>query len=302
MKFFDFADKGKSSPKKKYPSVGIIFWIVFALVLLILFLVNRNTIFSVLKNTGFFTKVVGNEPEFIIHHEVTEAEKQPLAELEITAEAAAEVSPRIEVTAITSRQDQAEKNQSAEKPAETAKTEATEVQKPAEPPKTESAAKTEAEKPAAQESQKQEAKVQAPQMDQHLFFIQISEDGTVLRKESVRSIDKTIAPLTAAIKALLAGPSQSESDKGYISLIPAGTRLLGASVSNGVATINFSEEFRFNRYGVEGYYGQLMQVVYTACAFSNIESVQFLVADEKVDFLGEAGVYVGAPLSKGSFR
>ncbi len=301
MKFFDFADKGKSSPKRKYPGVGVIFWIIFALVLLILFLVNRNTIFSVLKNTGFFTKVVGNEPGFITNHEVTEAEKQPLAELEITPEAADGLLPKIEVVALSSPQEPAAADRSSEKPSETAKPENPQTQKPVETSKEESS-KTETGRPAAQESQKEEAKTQTPQMDQHLFFIQISEDGTVMRKESVRSIDKTIAPLTAAMKALLSGPSQNESDRGYISLIPAGTRLLGASVSNGIATINFSEEFRFNRYGAEGYYGQLMQVVYTACAFSNIESVQFLVADEKVDFLGEAGVYVGAPLSKGSFR
>ena len=138
-------------------------------------------------------------------------------------------------------------------------------------------------------------------MDQHLFFIIISGDGSVIRKEVVRQIPKTNTPLTAAINALLAGPNMSELENDYMSLIPEGTKLLGASVNNGVATINFSENFLFNKYGVEGIYGQLMQVVYTATAFSNIDSVQFLIEGAKQDYLGE-GVYVGAPLPRSVFR
>ena len=138
-------------------------------------------------------------------------------------------------------------------------------------------------------------------MDQHLFFIVISGDGSVIRKEVVRQISKTNTPLTAAINALLAGPNISESEDGYMSLIPEGSKLLGASVNNRVATINFSEDFLFNKYGVEGIYGQLMQVVYTATAFSNIDSVQFLIEGAKQEYLGE-GIYVGAPLPRSVFR
>ena len=140
------------------------------------------------------------------------------------------------------------------------------------------------------------------QIKQYLFFIQIDGDGSILRKESVRTIPKTTTPLTAAITALLEGPNLDEIEKGYISLIPQGTKLLGASVKNGTATINFSDSFRYNQYGVEGYYGQLMQIVYTATAFSNIDNVQFLIEGEKMDYLGLEGVYIGAPLSIASFH
>ena len=140
------------------------------------------------------------------------------------------------------------------------------------------------------------------QIKQYLFFIQIDGDGSILRKESVRTIPKTTTPLTAAITALLEGPNLDEIEKGYISLIPQGTKLLGASVKNGTATINFSDSFRYNQYGVEGYYGQLMQIVYTATAFSNIDNVQFLIEGENMDYLGLEGVYIGAPLSIASFH
>ena len=54
-------------------------------------------------------------------------------------------------------------------------------------------------------------------MDQHLFFIIISGDGSVIRKEVVRQIPKTNTPLTAAINALLAGPNMSELENDYMS-------------------------------------------------------------------------------------
>ena len=80
-----------------------------------------------------------------------------------------------------------------------------------------------------------------------------------------------------------------------------GTRLLGASVRNGVATLNFSSEFEFNRYGIEGLRGQLQQIVYTATAFQTVESVQFLIDGEKKEYLGSEGVWIGTPLRRSSF-
>ena len=86
-----------------------------------------------------------------------------------------------------------------------------------------------------------------------------------------------------------------------MSLIPEGTRLLGASVKNGVATLNFSEEFEFNPVGVEGYIAQLTQLVFTATEFSTVKSVQFLIEGEKKDYLGSEGQWIGSPLARSSF-
>ena len=86
-------------------------------------------------------------------------------------------------------------------------------------------------------------------------------------------------------------------------MIPAGTRLLGASVKNGVATLNFSEEFELmQQYGVQGYIAQLMQIVYTATNFSTVNSVQFIVEGQRSDYLGSEGTWIGSPLSRSSFR
>ena len=370
------SDKNK---KKKYPGISAIFWIVFALILLILFLVNKNNIFSVLQSTGFFTKVFGTEPEFIANHPSDDTSK-PVAELESlqsSTTAEKEQSP-IVLTAIpgnkTSDAGSAQTANSANSGGNASVAQASQGQ-PAVSTETASAAAKKEQaaqgttsnapangtsgngttsasttantnntasntgagsnagvsagstsnsgntsnagagsnagsntgaasttKPAAAGVSESPTPAAPSQMKQYLFFIQIDGDGSILRKESIRTIPKTSTPLTAAITALLDGPNLDEIEKGYISLIPHGTKLLGASVKNGTATINFSDPFRYNQYGVEGYYGQLMQIVYTATAFSNIDNVQFLIEGEKMDYLGLEGVYIGAPLSIASFH
>jgi spore germination protein GerM len=86
-----------------------------------------------------------------------------------------------------------------------------------------------------------------------------------------------------------------------MTLIPAGTKLLSAKVSGGVAYLNFNENFEINTYGVEGYIHQLEQIVYTATAFSTVNSVQFLIEGQKRDYLGSEGQWIGSPLSRSSF-
>ena len=115
-------------------------------------------------------------------------------------------------------------------------------------------------------------------------------------------MEKTNSPLTTAINALLDGPVLEELNEDCMTLIPEESRLLSASVKDKVATLNFSEEFEFNRYGVEGYIGQLMQIVYTATTFPTVDSVQFLIEGQRKDYIGSEGVWIGSPLSQSSFK
>ena len=115
-------------------------------------------------------------------------------------------------------------------------------------------------------------------------------------------MQKNNSPLTYAINELLKGPSLGNSnEKNCMSLIPTGTKLLSAKVQNGVAYLNFNENFDINPYGVEGYVNQLMQIVYTATSFSTVTSVQFLIEGEKREYLGSEGQWIGSPLSRNSF-
>ena len=132
-----------------------------------------------------------------------------------------------------------------------------------------------------------------------ICFVAIDSEGPVVRKIVSRTVHKD-SPMGDALNQLLQGPSASESSTGCRSLIPAGTRLLSASIKNGVAILNFSEEFQFNQFGAEGSLAQLMQVVYTATEFSTVKSVQIMIEGQKKDYLTE-GVWIGSPLNRSSF-
>lgn len=134
-----------------------------------------------------------------------------------------------------------------------------------------------------------------------ICFVAIDSDGPVIRKEVSRQVAKD-SPLTESLNSLLAGPNATESKTGCRTLIPSGTKLYSAVVKNGTATLNFSEEFEFNTYGVEGFLSQLMQIVYTATNFSTVQNVQILIEGEKKEYLGSEGVWIGSPLSRASFR
>lgn len=134
-----------------------------------------------------------------------------------------------------------------------------------------------------------------------LFFVKIEEDGVISRREVKRNVPSSDSPLTDAINALIAGPSEGEIRSGLVSLIPRGTRVLSITVRGSTAIIDLSDAFNYNHYGVEGYSAQLRQIVYTATSFPSVQDVQFLVEGKQKDYLGGEGVYVGKPLSRNSF-
>ena len=312
----------KDSSGKKYNGIAAAFWIAVVIALVIAFLVKQDHIIGVLKETAFFEHVFGREPDFIARHEIPSKNKtddmqsgetivlekeQPQKEPSAPTSSSSSSSSAANSSAPVSPS--AADSVSAAASAETAK----EVAKPGavKPPAAErtasgtkdKSAASSAARPAASQAAASETKPAAPaKMNQYLCFIAIGADGFVERKEVNRAVPKTNTPLTAALTALLEGPGIPELEKGYISLIPAGTKLLSASVQNKTAYINFSQEFAFNKYGEQGYLGQLMQVVYTATAFGTIDNVQFLIDGEKNEYLGSEGVWIGTPLARYNFK
>lgn len=133
-----------------------------------------------------------------------------------------------------------------------------------------------------------------------LFFIEVNQDGTSSLKELTRKMKKTSSPLTDSIEALIDGPTPSE-EKSYKcrTMVSPGTRLISASVSKGVATLNFSEEFEFNNFGIEGVMWELEQIVYTATAFPTVEKVQILIEGVHREYISD-GLKIGEPLSRGN--
>jgi spore germination protein GerM len=103
-----------------------------------------------------------------------------------------------------------------------------------------------------------------------------------------------------ALNVLLAGPSSDEVSRGILNLVPQNTRILSAAVRGSTAYINFSEDFLFNTFGVEGYVAQLRQIVWTVTEFQNVRDVQILIEGRRLDYLGE-GIWIGSPISRQSF-
>ena len=268
----------RKTKKKNTTNTGIIFWLVFAIIIIICFLIAKGKIASVLKETNFFNEVMGTEPTIITElvnthatdsSDSTSKTKDPVIQLQLLEEIIQDESELVERSEITQK-----------------------VEKTKPQVKTETKIETQAKEPVEQ----------VQMMKLNLCYVMIDSDGSVIRKEVIKEFPKNSSPLTTAINNLLSGPSADEVEKGYMSLIPEGTKLLGARVANKTATLNFSENFSFNRYGVQGYLGQLMQIVYTATSFSTIDNVQFLIEGQKLEYLGGEGVWIGSPLSRISFK
>lgn len=279
----------KRKNKKKNGSLLTLACSLLALlVVLIVFLTQKNTIFTNLKETSFFDKTIGTTPEFVKNHEVEKKEqKSETVELKDSA-----------VTIKIESENSSIPEEKLAEPKEETKT--LQEEKTIESEKTESVKSENKKSEEKKEVKPQPKKAATTQLQ--LCFVEIDGDGSVTRKIVKRSVPKNNSPLTVAINELLKGPSvSSSSEKNCMSLIPKGTKLLSAKVTDGVAYLNFNDNFDINPYGVEGYVNQLMQIVYTATSFSTVNSVQFLIEGEKREYLGSEGQWIGTPLSRGSF-
>ena len=277
------------SDKKKNTGFALACWLLVALILLIFFLVKKDTIVTNLQKTDFFNRVFGSTPEF---------EQQPeedFFQIDLTPPKTAEKSEQTETT------EEPQNSSETEIPSqeEVSKND-TPIADTKEPAKTTENTKTE--KPQSTVTTPKEKPTENLTTTASLYFVVVDSDGSIVRKVVKRKLPKTDSPLTNAINALLAGPTPEETNKNCMTLIPEGTKLLGASVKNGVATLNFNENFEFNTIGVEGYIGQLMQIVYTSTEFSTVKSVQFLIEGQHKDYLGSEGQWIGSPLARSSFN
>jgi len=257
---------------KNQTSIGCLFWVALILLILVIFLFNRETIQNVLDETGFIEFLKSNE-------------KKPEVE-------------RVEPPQDTTADSETETIEIVEKPA-------------AAPFEAESETVKEPEEniialevtPETAEPEKIEETPERPQKVRRskLFFIVVDEDGSISLKEVVRPVYFNDSPLTETLNTLLNGLSSSELNMGLISLIPEQAKLLSVGINDGTAYLNFSEAFRFNSFGAEGCNAQLKQIIYTTTEFANINAVQILIEGTINEYMGSEGIYIGAPLSRADF-
>lgn len=275
----------KKNNKKNGTLFTIACCVLALLVMLIAFLVKKDQIITNLKETAFFERVFGTTPEFVQNHEVKPKEKEETLVLNETPLTIVIENEKQNTNTI--KEDE-EKDVAEVRPVKESVEETAETQKKEEIKK---------------DNTKKEEKAVKATSEVSLCFVVIDGDGSVSRKIVKRTVPKNDSPLVTAINELLKGPDTTKTaEKNCITVIPDGTKLLSAKVQNNVAYLSFNDKFEINRVGVEGSLNQLMQVVYTATAFSTVNSVQFIIEGQQLEYLGPEGVWIGTPLSKNSFN
>ena len=266
---------------RKKPSIGCLFWIALVLLVLVIFLLNRNTIETVLERTGLVNYLTQRTQE-----QTTDPENQPPA------------TDESEQTYVVKRQIEAPK-EDEETAESTSAGELHEiiVQEHPEPANTD-----DNDSSTGEERSPIENTVAAERLRKStLYFVQNDEDGLKSLAPVSRTVRFVDSPLTETIEILLKGLTSADAQKDLLSLVPNDTALLGINVRENTAYIDFNESFRFNRFGKEGYRYQLMQIVYTATEFQTVQHVQILVDGQIVPYLGAESPFVGSPLSRETF-
>ena len=130
------------------------------------------------------------------------------------------------------------------------------------------------------------------------YFVLGGAPGSTGLVPVLRVVPQTAAVATAAMNALLAGPTADESGQRTItSAIPTGSRLLGLSIKNGVATVDLSTEFDSGGGSASMRY-RLAQVVYTLTQFPTVTSVLFQVEGRIVTVFGSEGIVLDGPVGR----
>ena len=125
-----------------------------------------------------------------------------------------------------------------------------------------------------------------------------------------RTVPESQATATAAMKALLAGPSAKErAARPYIqTLIPAGSKLLGIEVSRGLATVDLSAEFASLSPddawddGMFSLRGRLAQVTYTMTQFAPVNRVNFSIEGKPVKVFSSEEITLDKPVTRATYR
>jgi spore germination protein GerM len=269
--------KKKTAPQMS--QVTVILWLIFIIIIISVSMINAETI---KRNFNIFRTRMAHPSgsEEILEEDLTEN----ITEI-IDEHPAISPEPRTERVEVV---EQPRTPEIATPPPETP-----EPLRTPDPP---------AERP-AQPVQQPQAEQQPPPVqtrDRTIYFSAINADRVELAPRSIRRLPLTQTPMQDVLNALLEGPTAVELNHGIINMIPQNTRLLSATIRGDTAYINFSEDFMFNVFGVEGFVAQLRQIVWSVTEFQNINDVQILIEGRRMDYLGD-GIWIGSPINRQSF-
>jgi germination protein M len=132
------------------------------------------------------------------------------------------------------------------------------------------------------------------------YFVLDGDVGVEGLVPTLREVPETTAVARAAMDALLRGEILADYDD-LASAIPAGTRLLGLSIRDGIATVDLSREFESGGGSASAFY-RLGQVVYTLTQFPTVRAVLFQVEGKTVTTFGSEGIVLEGPQARDDFE
>lgn len=100
---------------------------------------------------------------------------------------------------------------------------------------------------------------------------------------------------------LLTGPNAADTATGLTTAIPAGTRVLGLSISGGVATLDLSTEFGSGG-GSLSMQERVAQVVHTLTQFPDVQKVSFRMNGAPITTLGGEGLVLDQQQSRADWE
>ena len=105
---------------------------------------------------------------------------------------------------------------------------------------------------------------------------------------------------TAAMNALLEGPTPSERSAGLSSAVPLGTRLLGIAIHDGLATVDLTSEYQSGG-GALSMQTRLGQVVCTLTQFPTVQKVRFRLDGTPVNVFSSEGIVLKNPVGRSDY-
>jgi hypothetical protein len=97
-----------------------------------------------------------------------------------------------------------------------------------------------------------------------------------LQGEQLASVTRAGTSPADAVRQLIAGPTPAETKRGFRTYVPAGTRVLGVTVKNGLATVDLSQRFASGS-APDSLLARLSQLVRTVTGLEGAKRVQLLL-------------------------
>ncbi len=130
----------------------------------------------------------------------------------------------------------------------------------------------------------------AQTMDVIVYYLKSVNQVIYLVRES-HTLPKSEGMARAALNELISGTPTTE---GAYRVLPADTKILGITIEDGLATVDFSKEVLSANVGADGEGLGIDSIVNTLTEFSSIRQVAFTVegsAENGMDWWGHVGLY-----------